>query len=283
MPTFFMILATLFWGASFLVVKLALQDIPVTAFLFWRFLVASISMLPGLVFYQVSFKRTDILQGIKLGLLQIGLMFLQTLGLQTISASLSGFLTGFSIVFVLAIRFVILRKKPSILDIMASIGCLAGLALLTHSFRLSSEPGVFYSLGSAFFIALHTYALDKYTQKSNTTVLTFMQMISLATFACLLFLLPGNSFQLPSQSVTWLYILFCGILCSSVAFWLQARAQQQLSAFKVSMILILEPVFATIFGCLILGEQLSMESYIGAAMILGSIWAINWRLKQMDA
>ncbi len=156
------------------------------------------------------------------------------------------------------------------------------MALFTHSFQLSSEPGVFYSLGSAFFIALHTYALDKYAQTSNSTVLTFMQMISLSVSAGFSSLLPGNSLQLPSQPITWVYILFCGILCSSVAFWLQARAQQKLSAFKVSMILILEPVFATALGCLVLDEQLYLQSYIGAAMILGSIWAINLRLKNLE-
>jgi drug/metabolite transporter (DMT)-like permease len=282
MPTLLMILATLLWGASFLIVKLALQDISVTAFLFWRFFIATLSMLPGLIIYQVPLRRAEVIQGFYLGVLQIGLMFLQTWGLKTISPSLSGFLTGFSIVFVLAIRFVIRRQKPSLVDVLASIVCLTGLALFTHSLQLSLEPGIFYTLGSSFFIALHTYALDKYAQASNTTVLTFMQMVSLAAFSGLAFLLPGNSFQLPSQSVTWLYILFCGILCSSVAFWLQAQAQKKLPAFKVSMILILEPVFATILGYLVLGEQLYLQSYIGAALILTSIWAINIRLKNLS-
>ena len=49
------------------------------------------------------------------------------------------------------------------------------------------------------------------------------------------------------------------------------------------MITTLEPVFATIFSCLLLGEVLPFSFYIGASMILGAIGLINWRLKGLEA
>jgi len=281
MPALFMITASLLWGASFLFIKIALQDIHATAFLFFRFSVATLSMLPGLALYKLPFKQSTVIQGVKLGLLQVGIMFLQTLGLKTISPSLSGFLTGFSIVFVLMIRFIVRRKLPSFVDILSSVSCLVGLALLTHSFGLSWDPGTFYTLGCAFFVALYNHVLDDYTLASNTTVLTFIQQLTLAATAGLLSLWPGNSIQLPTQAATWGSILFCGIFCSSIAFWLQARSQQHLGAFKVSMILLLEPVFAAMLSYWILGEQLYTQSYIGAAIIIGAITMINLRLKAL--
>ncbi|MEM7055587.1 MAG: DMT family transporter, partial [Bacteroidota bacterium] len=168
MPTLFIIIATLFWGASLPLGKLALQDIHATAFLFFRFSLATISMLPVLVWYKAAFKRRTIIQGVNLGLLQVGIMFLQTLGLKTISPSLSGFLTGFSIVFVLVIRFIIRRRTPSFIDIGSSLTCLIGLALLTRSYGLAWEPGVLYTLSCALFVALYAYALDEYLLTSNT-------------------------------------------------------------------------------------------------------------------
>lgn len=279
MPTLLIIIATLVWGASFVWCKLALQDIHATAFLFFRFSLATISMLPSLVWCKGAFKRRAIIQGVNLGLLQVGIMFLQTLGLETISPSLSGFLTGFSIVFVLVIRFIVRRRIPSFIDIGSSLTCLIGLALLTHSFGLTWEPGVLYTLGCALFLALHVYALDAYLLTSNTTVLTFMQMLTLAVIAGLLSLLPGNGIQLPTQLLTWGAIVFCGIFCSSLAFWLQARSQQHLGAFMVSMFLMLEPVFATIFSYWVFGEVLYIHFYVGAAIIMGSIAVINLRLK----
>lgn len=279
MHTLLIIIATVVWGASFVWCKLALQDIHATAFLFFRFSLATISMLPSLVWYRVAFKRRAIIQGVNLGLLQVGTMFLQTLGLETISPSLSGFLTGFSIVFILVIRFIVRRRIPSFIDIGSSLACLIGLALLTHSYGLTWEPGVLYTLGCALFVALHVYALDAYLLTSNTTVLTFMQMLTLAVIAGLLSLLPGNGIQLPTQLLTWGAIVFCGIFCSSLAFWLQARSQRHLGAFMVSMFLMLEPVFATIFSYWVFGEVLYINFYIGAAIIMGSIAVINLRLK----
>ena len=250
-----------------------------TTFIFLRFVVAALSMLPSLVLYRIPLKQQTIIQGIQLGLLQAGVLFLQTLGLETISPALSAFLTGFFIVFVLFIRFIMQGMLPSIIDLFSSLLCLAGLALLTRSYGLGWEPGVLYTLGCAFFLALHTCVLGEYSPTGNTTLLTFIQMLTLVTFAGVASFLADNSIQLPTQLASWGAILFCGILCSSAALWLKARAQKHLEAFQVAMILMLEPVFATIFACGVLGEELSTQAYMGIAMIISAIAIINTRLK----
>lgn len=281
MYTLLMMLASLFWGASLFFTKLALQDSPSTSFIFSRFVVATISMLPILIFYPLSLNRSTFKQGIMLGILQIGIMFLQTIGLETISASLSGFISGFYIVFILIIHFILHKQKPSIVDIMASLICLGGLGLLTHSFEATDIWGVIYTLGSALLVAAYIYALEAYSRDFNSITLTFLQMLSLAGFAGFLLLFPGNPLQIPSNLPTWVAILFCGICGSSISFWLHNKAQRKLGAFKVSIILMLEPVFSAIFAYFGLGEKLYTTSYIGIAMILVSITVINLRLKKV--
>jgi drug/metabolite transporter (DMT)-like permease len=275
-----MILATAFWGAGFFLAKLALQEISSTAFLFFRYGVATISMLPILVFYPISLNKKLLKEGANLGLLQIGLMFTQTLGLETISASLSGFLTGFYIVFVLIIRFIINKQMPSVLDIVTSLICLGGLALLTHSFGQTDVLGVVYTLACALCMAIYIFVLDRYSTADNAFALTFLQMVSLVVFAGLVLVLTNSTFQLPSQLSTWMAIIFCGIGGSSLAYWLQNKAQRDLGAFKASVILMLEPVFGAIFAYFVLGEKLYLTSYIGIGLILGSLAIINWRLKE---
>ena len=282
MSVLYMIVATIFWSGSFLLTKLALQHMSSTNFLFLRFSVAALFMLPGLVWYGIPLKQQTIKQGIWLGLLQVGMMFLQALGLETISPTLSAFLSGFFIVFVLFIRFIVQGVLPSIIDLFSSLLCLAGLALLTRSYGLGWDLGVLYTLGGAFFVALHTYVLDEYASAGNPTLLTFMQMLTLAAFAGVVSLLTDHSIQLPTQLISWGAILFCGILCSSVAFWLQACAQQHLEAFQIAMLLMLEPVFATMLTCGILGERLATQAYVGIAMVIGAITIINMRLKKIS-
>jgi drug/metabolite transporter (DMT)-like permease len=273
------IVATIFWGASFFFIKLALNEISSTSFIFWRFLVGTLSITPLLLFSPVSINYKVIKQGIHLGILQLGIILFQTLGLESVSASLSAFLTGFYIVFVLIIRFIVQRRLPSLVDIITSVSCILGLGLLTHSFSETDACGILYTLVGALFMAFYIYLLDLYVANSSMA-LTFIQMVTLAICSSLLLFLPGNTLQIPIKAQTWLSILFCGICCSTICFWLQNRAQRTLKAFKVSVILMLEPVLGTVFACLILDEKLYPGSYMGIIMILGSIAVINLRLKQ---
>lgn len=282
MPTFLLILATVFWGASFILIKIALQEISPLSFIFFRFLLAAVCLLPGLVYLKGKMNKQDRIRGAQLGLLLGSIMFLQTIGLQTITASVSAFLTGFAVVFVLAIHFVVQKKAPRFLDLVTALTCVAGLGLVTQNHGLSWEPGVWYTLGCAFFIALYTYALSSYAGHSQILILTLSQMITLTLLAGLSAVALESKIQVPTQAATWAAILLCGVFCSAVCFWIQAYAQQYLSAFRASMIGVLEPVFATIFARLLLGEVLPFSFYIGAVMILGAIGLINWRLRGLE-
>ncbi len=66
-------------------------------------------------------------------------------------------------------------------------------------------------------------------------------------------------------------IITCEIFSSAITSGLQAYAQQYLSAFKATTILMLEPVFTACFASFILGEVLLPQCYIGACIILGAI------------
>jgi drug/metabolite transporter (DMT)-like permease len=207
------------------------------------------------------------------------LIFTQTLGLETISASLSSFVAGFYIVFVLLIRFVITKKLPTTVDIIATLLCLAGLGFLTNSFGQPDPTGIGLTFISAFFVAIHLYVLDKYINKDTAFMLTFLQMIGIMTLCGCVLLCTPQLFQLPTQLLTWIALIVEGVACSSVVSWLAAKAQTKLGAFKVSIIMMLEPVFTTIFAHFGLGEQLSLMSFVGIGMILIAIAVINWRLK----
>lgn len=283
MPTFLLILATVFRGASFILIKIALQEIPPLSFIFFRFLCASIFLLPNIVHLKGKVKKEDVRRGAQLGVLLGGVIFLQTIGLQTITASASAFLTGFAIVFVLAIRCVVQKQAPSFLALVATSTCMAGLGLVTQSQGLSWDPGVYYTLGCAFFFALYIYALATYAGHSQALVLTLLQITVITLLAGLAALSLEGKIHIPTQANTWWATLGCGIICTAVCYGLHTYAQQHLSALKGAMITTLEPVFAAMFARLFFGEVLSFSFYIGAAMILGAIGLINWLLQGPEA
>jgi len=281
MPTLLMIVATVLWGASYVSIKLALQDIPPLAFVFYRFFFAFLIMTPGLVFQKTTVSYQDLVRGTKLGLLMAGIMLTQTLGLATISASLSAFLSGFSIVFILIIKLVSRQRSPRLGDWFTSLVCLAGLWLVTQGHGMVWGPGVWYTMLCAFLIALYTIAVASYVVDGDTLVLTLIQMLVVALLVTPLTLLAHGSIQVPTYVLTWKAILFCASFCSCVAFGLQAYCQRYLKALKVAMILMLEPVFTTVFSYVILGEVPYPSFYAGACMILGAITFMNVRMEHI--
>ncbi|MEL6153078.1 MAG: DMT family transporter [Bacteroidota bacterium] len=283
MPTLFLMLATVFWGASSILIKLALQEVHPIVFVFFRFLVATLCLLPALFFVRKRLSVQDLRRGVLLGILLGGIMVLQTMGLKTVAASVSAFLLGFSVIFVLAIRFVVQRQLPGLRDMVTALICLAGLGFVTQSHGLLPwDCSVSYTLVSALCIALHTCTLSAYASSSNLWFLTWLQMATLSLLTALPVFTTGIALQLPTQATTWWSILFCAVFCSAGGFGIQAYAQQHLRAFKVSMILTLEPVFTTIFSWLLLGEVLQGSFYVGATMILGAIVLANWRLQGLE-
>lgn len=278
MPTLCMVLLTFIWGASYIFIKISLQEMSPSMFLFWRFVIASVCVLPIFAFYKPNFKRLDVIRGSLLGVLLIGVNFFQTIGMQTIGASLSAFLTGISIVFVLLIKLTIHRQVPHWADLILVCVCVTGLGLATGSAGATWEIGVFYTLLSALFVAVHTYVLSDYAPESDVVVLTLLQMLVLAINAGFLALILDGEIYMPVQFATWGALLLCAVLCSTVAFGLQVYAQQHLSAFQASVILTLEPIFTILLARFTLHEVLYPQFYVGAGLILGAILLMNVRL-----
>jgi drug/metabolite transporter (DMT)-like permease len=275
MPTLCMILVTIIWGASYIFIKIALQEMSPSTFIFLRYFIASVCMLVVLAFYRPKFKRLDIIRGTILGLLLVAINFFQTVGMQTIGASLSAFLTGTSVVFVLLIKLIVQRKVPKSLDLVMVSACVAGLSLVTGGSGVTWEAGVLYTLLCAFFVALHTYALSDYAAEGSAFTLTLLQMTVLAVISGFCAFVFDGDLHLPTQTTTQWSLILCAVCCSTIAFGMQTYAQKYISAFKASIILTLEPIFTVFFARLALDEVLQPQFYVGACIILGAITLMN--------
>src|SRR4051794_15667369 len=101
------------WGSTFVVVKHAVERMPVMDFLGWRFAIAALAMFvlrPGAVLALSSAARR---RGIVLGLLLAGGYVAQTFGLERAPATVSGFITGLFVVFTPLCSGLLLRRKVS--------------------------------------------------------------------------------------------------------------------------------------------------------------------------
>ena len=93
--------------------------------------------------------------------------------------------------------------------------------------------------------------------------------------ACALALVLGEPIHLPTSGKTWAAALFLGVVCSGIAFVIQSVQQQYTTASHVGLIFTLEPVFASMVAFVMTGEVLSLRGYIGAALMLLSLFIME--------
>jgi len=60
---------------------------------------------------------------------------------------------------------------------------------------------------------------------------------------------------------------------TAACFAVQTYVQQRLPAITSTLILSAEPVFATLFGCILLGERLGGIQMLGMTLMIGAIVA----------
>jgi drug/metabolite transporter (DMT)-like permease len=83
---------TVAWGTSFSMIKSTTSEIGVWSFLFWRFFMAALILLPFALKSKNGFFSG--FKGFQIGFLIFGILALQTLGLQWTTATRSGFITS---------------------------------------------------------------------------------------------------------------------------------------------------------------------------------------------
>ena len=131
------------------------------------------------------------------------------------------------------------------------------------------------TLLSAVGYALQVVLAAKYVKNCSPAGLAFVQIavVAVLSFAPMVaFEGVPAVFPVPALAA----IAFLAIFASIFAEWVQMGAQREIDPSRVSLILLAEPLFAALFGFLLLGETLDMAQWLGAMLMLaGMFWAGN--------
>lgn len=267
----------LIWGATFVLVKQALQDVSTLVFLALRFSLASVALaavfrpLPG----KFVNPRTLLTGGVLAGLcLSAGYLF-QTVGLRYTSASKSAFITGLSIVMVPVFGAALHRKLPVAPEVLGVLAATAGLGLMTlNPETLHIERGDMLTLACAVGFAAHILVVGHYAPRVSFAALALVQVATAAALAL------GTCWWLEPPLIRWragvvAALIVTGLLATALAFAVQAWAQQYTTPTHTALIFALEPVFAWLTSFLLAGEILSRRASLGAALILAGILLVE--------
>ena len=267
----YLLLVTFLWGWSFPLMKMGLNYISTLNFLTYRFIIATLVIY--IIYQNRVFIKETFIQGTILGLIFIIGQGLQTLGLNYTTASNSAFLTSLSVIFAPFIGRIILGEKLKwkyiILLLQAIIGVYFLTGLSTNSLNIGDMMTIICAVAFGFQIVL----VQKYTMlRTDTDIvsLVFWQTLTNAIFYIFItFFTRDITFDI--NPVAWIAILYTGILTTSLTLIIQFKYQKITTVQRASLIYTLEPLFGYLTALLLLGEVLTLNGYIGAALIFTAL------------
>ena len=275
-----LLLVTLGWGFSYYLADLSLEDMGPFTLNAHRFLiafsVAGIAAFPKLKGVSKMTLKYSVLLGVVLVFVFIGATF----GVKYTTLSNAGFLCGLSIIFTPVLSSIVYRKIPDKKVILVVTMSFIGIGLLTLTDNLSINyanlKGDLLSIMCGFLYAVDLLITEKAV--THEEVNPFQLGVFQIGITGLLNLILSFIFEVPhfpSEPGIWASVLFLSIFCTGAAFIIQAIAQRYTCASHVCVIFSLETVFAGFVAFIFAGEVLSIKSYIGAALLISSIFIME--------
>ena len=265
-----LILITMVWGVTFLLVQNALTASGPLFFVGLRFAAAAL---------MVAFFSLRSLRGITLFELKAGMFIgvaimlgygLQTIGLQSIPSSQSAFITALYVPFVPLLQWLVLGRRPGLMPSLGIMLAFAGLMLLSgpSGASLNFSCGEIATLISAVAIAAEIILISAYAGKVDVRRVTVVQ---LSTASILAFILTVPT-QEAVPDFSWLLLISAvGLGAASAVIQVAMNwAQKSVSTTRATLIYAGEPVWAGIAGRLA-GERLPGIALLGAVLIVAAV------------
>ena len=272
-----LIITTMIWGSSFVILKQTLDSITPMWVLAIRFAGATVLLLlmslPRLKKLDMGYIKRGAIMGLFLALSYI----VQTYGLVYTTPGKNAFLTATYCVLVPFIYWAVAGKKPDRYNIAAAFICIIGMGFVCLHGTISVNLGDALSMICGIFYALHIIATSRSVEDCDPMLLTMLQFffggvicfIGAAIFEPVPHDIPGSA---------WLSIAYLTFICTGLCFLMQTIGQKFTPASQASVILTLESVFGTAISLALGAEKLTAGTALGFALIFIAILTSETKL-----
>lgn len=267
---FLIVLVALFWGSTYFLTKMAVEELEPFNLTALRFGTAFI--ITALFFFKRirNADRTVIKYSIILGVLAVIAVLSMTFGVQYTTASNAGFLISLSVVMIPLISVVVLKKKIKAKLLLSVVLATIGIVCLTLNEQLTINKGDILCILCATSFAVQVLIMERIPKTADSVAIGALQLgiTAVVNFIFSFFL---ENFTVPRDLKVWGAIVILGVFCTAFCYIIQIYALKNTSAIQAGIILSLEPVFSAIFAYIFLGELLSKQGYIGAILLFISV------------
>ncbi|WP_343617916.1 DMT family transporter [Flavobacterium sp.] len=262
-----LIIGTAFWGISYSITKMAIGDYSPNTFLFYRFLLAVIVL--SIIFWK--YVKNTTIEAVKIGAILAFPMFLgiqlQTVGLKYTDASQCSFIAGLTVIIIPLLKLAVYRTNTSLKIWIAALTALTGLFIIAIQDKFTINLGDLFTIAGAFAFAIYLIAVEKHSAAKNLLYSIVPMFAFCALFTFCLALTDSKSNWLPENNTFWMGVIYCALFSTAYMYTVSNISQRYLSAERVAVIYLFEPVFGAIGAFFILGENLSWRLLLGGSLI----------------
>lgn len=282
---FILLLTAVLWGTGFISQKLGNEVMPPMTFNAVRQLMAGVVLTPLVMrglktsgylsrrsnsVERISERKTRLLKaGALCGIFMLIGTATQQIGLLTVSAGKSGFISSIYIVFT-PLFSVIVGSKVKRRTVICIVIAMFGFAVMSLKDGLGgTTPGDWFTLVSAAGFAAQIVAVNCFVDKDNAVLISQLQFFFCGALGLVIaVLMEGPSIGAVLAGVP--VLLYQTFVPTAGGYTLQIIGQKYTDSSTAALIMSLEAVFAMIFGAIFLHEIMSVREMAGAAIIFAA-------------
>lgn len=293
-----LLINTVIWGSSLVLVKPALEYTTTFRFLFYRFLIASILSLPIIFYYfqriKNVWKNLIIIFSLEILGTSIALAFLYS-GLNLTSALEASFLATITPIFIVVIGVLVLKEKEEKKEALGLILAFIGTVMLTvlpmwqngmSNFKQISLTGNLLVLGHNISTAFYFVLARKYYKKLPKFFVSSVSFV-VGMFSFLLLSIYENLSNskniseiflndLQNPTILWPAI-FMAVFSSIIALTAYIKAQDYVEASEASIFWYLQPVVFIPLAYFWLNETISPAQIFSVIVICAGVYLAEAR------
>jgi len=279
----------LIWGSSFFFIELSLEWTTAVGVAFWRTALGALAMI--IITYSLGLrlpgKAKQWLHLLVAGFFMSAFPFtMYAFAQQYTTSILAAILNATTPMFTLLATFTLFRAQKQ--NPTAIIGLLVGLVGVGITLGIwrgfgESEPiAILALIAASISYGIGTPYIRRYVtpMKLPATVTASVQVLTSAVILLPVYLFTGPLFVAEPTVQSAGALVLLGVLGSGISYWLFHQVVATAGSAVAATVTYTNPVIATVWGVLLLGEGLHWYEPAGAILVLtGAFFAQGRRLK----
>jgi drug/metabolite transporter (DMT)-like permease len=284
---FVFILLGSIWSSSFLWIKIAVTEVSPITLVAFRVLFGLLFSIVVILIQRVQVPHTfkEWTPLLILGISNIAIpFFLISWGEQAIDSGVAAILDSTVPLFTIVIAHYLLHDDkmtvPKVLGLL--IGFAGVIVLMSKDIGASIGPilGQLAVVVACMFYAGSSVYARKATTESSGIMRGAGPLFSSTAVMWLAAVTIERPITIPHLPITWIALLWLGVLGSGVAFILNYYLIHEIGPTRATMVAYILPFGGVILGAAFLHEQLSWQVLAGALLIIASLVVANWQPKK---